>query len=734
MLNLIVILTVLAQGLVGLFVFLKKKDSASNIAFGLLSLTTLVWAALNYYYTLNPTGQSALALIRLVMLFVVMQNTVFYVFSHNFPAHKQSIARRKLAIYLSFSACVALITLTPFVFSSVTVKAGQSVPNPGPLIPLFMVHAAYSITSAIRSLAHKRRQAAGLQKKQFQYILYASLLNWGVVPVTNFAITLVFQTTFFARVSPFYTLAFAGIIAYAIVSQRLFDIRAALARSVAYIFVMGTIAAVYSAGLFGIIRVIFPGAERELVREVASLVLVIPLILSFQSIKSFFDRITNQLFYQDAYDAQEFLTRLNSILVTNIDLHPLLRQSSEVITDTMKLDFSAFVILKTDNTSRQVISSNEQTLPKVLHDTIPEELVQKSKKMIVTDELEGSYLHIKNELTQHGIGIVVSLSQSKDKGLLGYIVLGNKKSGNPFNKQDISVLEIISNELVIGIQNSMRFEEIQAFNVTLQQKVNEATRQLRRTNEKLKALDQSKDEFISMASHQLRTPLTSVKGYVSMVLDGDAGKLSKAQKDLLGQAFASSQRMVYLIADLLNVSRLRTGKFIIENKPTQLADVVATELEQLKEAAKTKQQELVYVKPKEFPVLMLDETKIRQVIMNFTDNALYYTQTGGRIEVRLEDKHDHIEFTVRDNGIGVPKAEQHHMFTKFYRAGNARKARPDGTGLGLFMAKKVVVSEGGAIVFNSTEGKGSIFGFTFPKAKLKPPAGSEKTDSSDTTL
>jgi signal transduction histidine kinase len=115
--------------------------------------------------------------------------------------------------------------------------------------------------------------------------------------------------------------------------------------------------------------------------------------------------------------------------------------------------------------------------------------------------------------------------------------------------------------------------------------------------------------------------------------------------------------------------------------------------------------------------MMLDETKIRQVIMNFTDNALHYTPNGGHIEVKLEDKGQTIEFTVVDDGLGVPKAEQHHLFGKFFRAGNARKARPDGTGLGLFMAKKVIIAQGGAVIFSSTEGKGSTFGFTMPKNK-----------------
>jgi signal transduction histidine kinase len=119
---------------------------------------------------------------------------------------------------------------------------------------------------------------------------------------------------------------------------------------------------------------------------------------------------------------------------------------------------------------------------------------------------------------------------------------------------------------------------------------------------------------------------------------------------------------------------------------------------------------------------MLDETKLRQVIMNFLDNAVYYTPAGGHIEVHLVEKPQSIEFMVSDDGIGVPRHEQHHLFTKFYRAPNAKRARPDGTGLGLFMAKKVVIAQGGAVVFKSQEGKGSTFGFTFAKAHLTPEA------------
>ncbi len=297
--------------------------------------------------------------------------------------------------------------------------------------------------------------------------------------------------------------------------------------------------------------------------------------------------------------------------------------------------------------------------------------------------------------------------------LVGVMAIGLVSPSAQLTTTETLFIDRLSEAVGVAVDNKLLFEENQRI-----------VRQLKNSNEKLKALDETKDEFISMASHQLRTPLTSVKGYVSMVLEGDAGKVNDMQKKLLDQAFLSSQRMVYLIADLLNVSRMRTGKFMIERKPTQLADVIASEIAQLTETAKGRGLELTYTKPKDFPMLMLDDTKIRQVIMNFADNAIYYTQSGanrGYIQITLEDKGTSVEFTVADDGIGVPKESQHHLFTKFYRAGNAQHARPDGTGLGLFMAKKVIVAQGGAIIFHSEEGKGSTFGFSFPKAQVKVP-------------
>lgn len=302
----------------------------------------------------------------------------------------------------------------------------------------------------------------------------------------------------------------------------------------------------------------------------------------------------------------------------------------------------------------------------------------------------------------------------------GVVVVSDKYDEVAYTESELVILSSAVQQYSLLLENSAQFEQIQNFNVTLKKEVKNATKELSRTYEKLQELDATKDEFISMASHQLRTPLTSMKGYVSMVLEGDAGEITDTQRQLLNQAFISSQRMVYLIADLLNVSRLKSGKFVIEPKPTYLPDTIESEISQVYEVAKARGLALEFKRPKNFPTLMLDETKTRQVIMNFTDNAIYYTPKGGKVVLSLQETDDFIEFRVKDSGIGVSPKDQKQLFSKFFRASNARRARPDGTGLGLYMAKKVITAQGGQIIFESAEGKGSIFGFKFPKSMIAP--------------
>lgn len=527
--------------------------------------------------------------------------------------------------------------------------------------------------------------------------------------------------------STFYIVATA----YGIVRHKLFDIRAFAARAVGYILAIVVIGVAYGFAAFGA-ATLFLGVDATSVKErIVYVVLALGVAITFPRTKKFFDKTTSRLFYQDAYDTQAFLDQLNRVLVANIELKSLLSDAAAIIAGNLKAQFCFFGVKETEFRGQRIIGTVEKEFSAkdiaFLRRTMP----HFAKPVIVTDDLDEEHAALRRLLYKNDIAVIARLAPENNvhKEGLGYLVLGPKRSGNPYNNQDIKLIGIITQELLIAIQNSLHFEEIEHFNVTLTQKIENATKKLRATNDKLRQLDQTKDDFISMASHQLRTPLTSVKGYVSMVLEGDAGPISPLQRKLLNQSYISSQRMVYLISDLLNVSRLRTGKFMIEAIPSNLARVIQDEISQLQETAKGRNLELTYQKPDNFPTLMLDETKIRQVIMNFIDNAIYYTPAGGHITVSLVNNKESIEFKVTDDGIGVAKHEQHHLFSKFFRAHNAKRARPDGTGLGLFMAKKVIIAQGGAIIFKSQEGKGSTFGFTFAKEPLLPPDPSKTPPS-----
>ncbi len=706
--------------ILGLVVFLKNSKIKLNQLFFAFTTAISLWLLSNYFSNDFTKPESyALVANHLALFFSGIGMVVLFRFTLVIAQNKYFLKHRYIW-YLGY--LMISISLTPFAIESIEKQEKVYAIIFGPLAPLYFIALAGSAVSSFAVLIRGIRRTEGEQRNKLRAIFYSLIVAVGFIMITNFLIPILTGSFAWTNLGPVATVVVVGGLAYSIVKHRLFDIKLVVARALAYLLSLGGIIGIYATIVFISSQTLFTEQSLSLPRQMFYVAMSVLAGLIAVPLKKFFDKLTNRIFYRDAYDTQTFLDQLNKVLVSSIDLEALLKACSQSILDNIRPTFSVFALAETSYSKDRIIGSAQSRFGHEDLEVIKALITDEAQAVIEVDALEDDS-PLRSILSKYEIAIMarLTLDPNKKQGL-GYLIMGPKKSGNPYSQQDIKVIEIIANELVIAIQNALRFEEIEKFNITLQEKVDDATRQLRKSNEKLKQLDETKDEFISMASHQLRTPLTSVKGYLSMVLEGDAGEIAPMQQKLLDQAFVSSQRMVYLIADLLNVSRLRTGKFVIDPIESNLADVVEGEIGQLKETAAGRGLELTYVKPANFPKLYLDETKIRQVIMNFTDNAIYYTLKGGHIEVRLEDKGESIELTVNDDGMGVPKSEQPHLFSKFYRAANAQKARPDGTGLGLFMAKKVVIAQGGNIIFRSTEGKGSTFGFAFPKNKLQPPA------------
>lgn len=705
---------------VALVVFLKNTRSVVHRMLTLLIVSASAWVMANYLA--DQPSDNALLWARITFVGPIFAAMFGYLFVQYLGGVKKLTTNNWIIVVGSLIATVVSV------FGDVVTWAAPRYVNG--MITGYNVDRGYGYIVMLgwllivaicvaRSLLIAYRKARGVYRMQVHIIFWGVILFIIFMNFTNVILPLILGNSVSAQYAPLATIALSVSFSYAILRHQFLSIRAVVARSVAYILLVSTIMIVYAVVLFGVINVIFSSPDQEFLRQIASLVAVAPLAITFQSIKRFFDRITSKLFYRDSYDIQEVLDDIGNVVVSEINLERIVDNTRTILTSALKPTFVKIILFRGDD--HRIEEYGEERAGSSLTELVGR-MKDQSKELVVVDDLSYDNRLRKAFLSS---GVALSLRLKTQDQIVGYVVFGDKLSGDVYSTQDKDLLSIVANELAVTIQNALRFDEIEHFNATLQRKVVEATSKLRHSNIKLRALDEAKDEFVGLASHQLRTPLTSVKGYISMLLEGDAGEITPIQRKLLQEAYTSSERMVHLIGDFLNVSRLQTGKFMLEVRPTDLAKLVNEEVTSLESTAKAHGLRLRYRAPSHFPILYLDEGKIRQVVMNFIDNAIYYSDEETVIDVSLSIEDGDAVMRVKDTGIGVPVAEQAHLFTKFYRASNARKQRPDGTGVGIFLAKKVAIAHGGSVVFASTEGKGSTFGLRLPVAPLSQPPTDE---------
>ncbi|MBZ9571936.1 hypothetical protein KJA15_01180 [Patescibacteria group bacterium] len=239
--------------------------------------------------------------------------------------------------------------------------------------------------------------------------------------------------------------------------------------------------------------------------------------------------------------------------------------------------------------------------------------------------------------------------------------------------------------------------------------------QLEVANVELERLDKARAEFISIASHQLRTPLTAIKGYISMVLEKAYGKIPGKIEKPLKNVYESNKRLTRLVNDLLSVSRIESGRLEMKFEKVSLEDIISSIVGELKTKAKEKKLYLKWEKPKiSLPKISIDRDKIRQVILNVIDNAIKYTEKGG-IKINLKSQNSNLRITVEDTGVGLTKEESELLFESFVRGKAGVQFWTGGAGLGLYISKKFVEMHKGKVwVESEGKGKGSTFYIELP--------------------
>lgn len=279
----------------------------------------------------------------------------------------------------------------------------------------------------------------------------------------------------------------------------------------------------------------------------------------------------------------------------------------------------------------------------------------------------------------------------RDGAMRGLITLKSQHA-NALNDEDIEFMERLADRAGVAIKNARLYQDIQAAN-------------------------KAKSDFISVVSHELRLPMTSIKGYTDLLASGMVGPLTEQQAQFLGVVKRNLERMTTLIRDLADINRIESGRMPFELTTVNLHEVVTDVVESLSEAITAREQSVTVALTDGFPPLYADPTRLSQVISNLLSNAHKYTPDGGTILIEARQNGRLATISVKDNGIGISAENQAKLFTQFFRAEDPEVRRQTGWGLGLSIVKKMVEAQGGEISFESELGKGSTFIFTVPLAQ-----------------
>ncbi len=399
------------------------------------------------------------------------------------------------------------------------------------------------------------------------------------------------------------------------------------------------------------------------------------------------------------------LQEISELFYTNPVMEIVLDKVMEIVKRVLPCDFCSFLIADFSKEELQLHTSKDQShledapLKVSLKDesALSVKVFKEAKTKIVSDfhetPLSGDAMEVGEEI--HTL-MMVPLRFGKD--VLGVLKVGSK-SRNYFNSYHQRLTEIIAERTAAILQSTRLYEK------------------LVQANKELEKASQIKTEFVSIVSHELRTPVTALKGAVRLVLEGEAGELNPHQTHLLQIASNSTERLIFLISDLLDISRIEAGRIRLHIAVLSLNKVFAETEEIYYSSMKTKRLKFTVSLPDALPLVSADEFRVKQVIDNLLTNAMKFTPAHGEVRLSAENMGDFVQVSVTDTGVGIKPEHQNKIFDKFFQVDSSLSRVAGGTGLGLAISKSIVEMHGGRLWVESQLGKGSVFKFILPKAK-----------------
>lgn len=723
---------VIAVLAIGLLVFFKNKTNATNIFLLCFSIASAALNLINYFSLRQSTEEATLNLVRWVMFFAILHTSFIFFTVHTFPEKKLRLSKKVSIPLTIFILIVLALTRTNLIVSSMSGTGKYAKLAPGVLIPLLALTLGGLITAAIYTLVKRYIGYKGIQKKQYGALMIGAITSITLSFTTNFLLVNLFQNTSFLPYSSIFTLLFSIPVAYAILAFQLFDIRIIIRRTIIYSSILLFSLATYSLLVIGTTQLI-GGAPLNSKIFISNVLGIFIIGHYFEKLKLTIKKKVEKNFYKKDYAQKTTIKDLNVKLQTLVNLDNAIELIMHTAVKTFSLRHAATIILQPNTNEKVSIHkiryigySSNKNLQFTEDDFLIKYFLQNPDFCVVrhledifekeTAILEGSSLRyfrslsreekaqlirkhavkssVLSKLNKLSIEVVIPLHANGQ--LLGLMLVGGKKQSEDsvhLNEVELDLLGSIGQQALSAIQKSQLYE-----------------------------LDQSQNQFVSIASHELLTPLSAIEGYLSLILEEHQGKVDHTAHGYLDKVYASAKRLSLLIEDLLSVSRIESGDIKIEPQSLNLANLISDAVEQLTPIAEQKNLKVTfnYDPKKPLPPVWADQDRSMQVVVNLLGNAIKYTPEGEVIITLINDPDfNGSRVNIKDTGIGLSDDQQAHLFQKFYRASSEATRNISGTGLGLYITKSIVEKMNGKIGVESEVGKGSTFYFSLPYFKVE---------------
>lgn len=689
------------------FIIKNPHRSINRIA-AIISLSVATWIATAFLSDLPQFHTQALFLNRFLLVAVASVVTSMFFFAYHFPVSSKLNPLVRSGI-IAFSLILSIVTVTtPLTIKTINFESWGTNPQYGWFFNIFTIYLTLLLLASTAKFIQNYKRARGLSKLQMKYLFFGIFVFMLINLFVHVVLSYLIGSVEYYKIGNYSAIFFVLFLAIAIIKHRLMDIRLIIARTVAYTILIITFTLMYIGLITNLEKFLLPTHTYPNQLGIPALVTII-LLFCFQPIHHLINKITSSIFYQDSYDTHTFINFISEQIRNNVRLTLLINPIIDAITQTLHIEGAQCIVASHNN----IIS--KYSLKPLIADPSPSTLHNLNSMttggVIIFDELEES--SFKDFLRQYCIGALMPLKTSVASH--GFILLGEKQSGQAYTAQDIEVLNILTNQISVAIQNALSYEEINQFNQILQQKIDQATQDLKNANKSLKHLDKLKDEFVFIATHELKNPVTAMRGYLSLLQEGVFGEIPESMQEPINQLQASNQQLVELVNDLLQVARSEAKTLTIHTEPVNLCPLIDVVKDTLKPLSDQKYLTVIHHCVHPTPQVLADPQRVKEIINNLLSNAIKYSNTG-TITISHQVKTDRLITHVADQGIGISAADQKKLFTRFFRVEEEATQGIPGTGLGLFIVKQLLEKMGGNIWVSSEKGVGSTFSFSLPIA------------------